>query len=148
MDRDDILTLKDLRGIRRVCKVCVGRGTALYANTSTWRRGIGGSACTVGQCDACWGSGDADNPWPSIRDLEKKRKGWERDQCLSWLACRLGCQFSEMREKLNELAELCQKQANKRNLPEGAEQFWWRQNWEALAAVLQDIAGPGSSETV
>ena len=62
----------DWRGVERPCLVCRGTGWRLYGSTSTWRGGIGGQAMTRGQCDACWGSGDADRPWTNLRELERR----------------------------------------------------------------------------
>jgi DnaJ-class molecular chaperone len=39
------------------CPDCQGQGKKHYANTSTWRYGIGGAAVTMDVCDKCWGSG-------------------------------------------------------------------------------------------
>lgn len=49
------------------CVRCQGSGQYSYGNTSTWRRGIGGCAMTVGTCDRCWGSGDDKAPGPDLR---------------------------------------------------------------------------------
>ena len=52
------------------CKICGGSGRKTYGSTSTWRGGGGGQMMTVSVCDACWGSGMADKPWPSWRKTE------------------------------------------------------------------------------
>lgn len=57
------------RGVITPCKHCVGLGVQTYGSTATWRGGVGGAAMTVGVCDKCWGSGDADRPWQSWRKL-------------------------------------------------------------------------------
>lgn len=49
------------------CSECRGLGTKVYGSTATWRGGIGGQMITDDVCDRCWGSGDADKPWPSWR---------------------------------------------------------------------------------
>lgn len=50
------------------CRRCNGTGVQTYSDTSTWRQdGIAGQAFTPDQCDACWGSGLKDRPWPSPR---------------------------------------------------------------------------------
>lgn len=38
--------IKEARNIETVCKCCKGTGVITYANTSTWRGGIGGCAMT------------------------------------------------------------------------------------------------------
>lgn len=55
------------RGIEKACASCGGSGYVAYGSTATWRGGIGGQAITTDVCDKCWGSGNADKPWPSWR---------------------------------------------------------------------------------
>ena len=57
--------------IHNLCSACGGRGKRMYGSTSTWRGGIAGQAMTLGICDKCWGSGDADRPWLNLRILEQ-----------------------------------------------------------------------------
>lgn len=56
-----------------VCKDCHGTGIKMYANTSTYNYGIGGSACTNDICDKCWGSGAENRPFrdPRKRGINK-----------------------------------------------------------------------------
>jgi len=61
------------------CPTCQGLGVKMYANTSTWGYGIGGSACTVDACDTCWGSGKKDRPWPSHRKFYDMKRRLEKD---------------------------------------------------------------------
>ena len=75
-DRRDVYFAEALlsgRNIDRACERCGGYGSIVYGNTATWRGGIGGNALTAGVCDHCWGSGDADKPWPSWRELDAAR---------------------------------------------------------------------------
>lgn len=46
------------------CLDCSGSGYQCYANTSTWRGGIGGQSFTNDVCSSCWGSGSKTKPWP------------------------------------------------------------------------------------
>lgn len=57
--------LLDWRGVETPCVVCGGTGKRAYESTATWHGGIGGQMITVGVCNKCWGSGEADKPWPS-----------------------------------------------------------------------------------
>lgn len=50
------------------CKDCTGSGVKLYGSTSTWRGGAGGQTVTTAVCNKCWGSGSAEQPWPSWGD--------------------------------------------------------------------------------
>lgn len=58
---------RQLKGV--ACCVCHGRGLITYSDTSTWRRGIGGSALTEDVCERCWGSGRADKTGPDLRRI-------------------------------------------------------------------------------
>ena len=68
---DFVSQFVEWRGIENPCSKCGGRGTRAYSNTATWRGGIGGQMITSGVCDHCWGSGDADNKWPSRRTTKR-----------------------------------------------------------------------------
>lgn len=64
----DAETLRRHRGVRNPCPKCSGWGVRWYPSGSTWRGGMGTASCTQDVCggdDGCWGSGDADAPWPS-----------------------------------------------------------------------------------
>jgi len=54
--------------IDQPCKGCDGAGTKAYGSTATWHGGAGGQAITTDVCDRCWGSGNANRPWPSWRE--------------------------------------------------------------------------------
>ncbi len=56
------------------CEPCHGLGVRAYGSTATWRGGAGGMAITSDVCDRCWGSGNADRPWPSHRHLLRERQ--------------------------------------------------------------------------
>lgn len=66
--------LCDVRCVDSPCPTCSGAGVAVYGSTSTWHGGIGGQAMTSGVCDKCWGSGDAERPWPSWRTIARERE--------------------------------------------------------------------------
>jgi len=57
------------RGIENPCPKCTGTGYIVYGSTSTYLGGIGGAAMTKGVCNQCWGSGEADRPWPSHKEF-------------------------------------------------------------------------------
>ena len=59
------------------CKRCGGWGVYTYGSTSTWHGGIGGQALTMGVCDACWGSGNEQRPWPSHREITRLKGAQE-----------------------------------------------------------------------
>lgn len=61
----DAEMLRRRRGVRNPCSKCSGWGVRWYSSGSTWRGGMGTASCALDVCDCCWGSGDADAPWPS-----------------------------------------------------------------------------------
>ena len=62
--------LKEFRYIQTLCPKCHGAGVRTYGTTATWHGGIGGATLTPDICDYCWGSGDEDHPWTSLRLLK------------------------------------------------------------------------------
>ena len=57
-----------------VCNGCDGIGKKVYANTSTYLKGIGGQAMTEDVCDECWGSGKSNAPFKNLRKLREQAK--------------------------------------------------------------------------
>jgi hypothetical protein len=64
-----LLAWRGLDGADTVCTTCDGSGVRAYGSTSTWLGGIGGSMITSDVCDRCWGSGNAQRPWTSHREI-------------------------------------------------------------------------------
>ena len=52
------------------CQRCGGAGERAYADSTTWRGGIGGQTITASVCDGCWGTGRTDVTGPNLRRLE------------------------------------------------------------------------------
>lgn len=73
MDRLALASFLSFRGITNPCAACVGAGSRVYGDTSTWRRRTGGAVMTRDVCDACWGSGDATKPWTDLRAVERSK---------------------------------------------------------------------------
>lgn len=65
--------LQTRRNIEVPCLRCNGLGEYMYGSTATWRHGIAGQAMTMGVCDQCWGSGNANRKWLNLRELDKKK---------------------------------------------------------------------------
>lgn len=128
------------RDIETSCPRCGGFGVCAYGNTSTWHGGIGGNMICNDICSTCWGSGDKNKPWLDLRTLKNERQNWEKDQCLQYLADRLGCGLPSLRTRVQQLSDLCRKQASKRKLPEGEEAFWFAHEWNALADILTKLS--------
>ncbi len=128
------------RGVNDPCDRCKGLGSYNYSSGGTWRGGMGTCAFTHDICSECWGSGDKYRIGTDIRKLEEQRKNWEEEQCLSYLAQRLGCNMARLAKRVAELADICHKQANKRKLPEGEEAFWWNSEWFALGNILKKLS--------
>lgn len=51
------------------CPECGGSGEKVYASTSTFMGGIGGSAMTTDWCDKCWGTGLKHRKDPDLREM-------------------------------------------------------------------------------
>ena len=66
--------LLEWRGIPEedCCKKCQGSGVSVYADTTTWKGGIGGQMMTQDVCDKCWGSGNQTKPWVNLKDMQRK----------------------------------------------------------------------------
>lgn len=140
--------LRDLRGIYDPCDRCQGMGVCGYSSTATWRGGVGGQAFTSDICSVCWGSGDKSRPWLDLRKLETKQQAWEESQVLEYLSRRLGCGLSKIPERILQLADLCEKQANRRKLPEGEHAFWWNSEWHMLAQILKSLISKNENDAV
>lgn len=109
----DAETLRRPRGVRNPCPRCSGWGVRWYPSTSTWRGGMGGALCTQDVCggdDGCWGSGDADAPWPSWAIAEDRA---ERDAA-ALLDRELGS-IPGARDALAEFLERAVKAAERRD---------------------------------
>lgn len=128
------------RGVHTPCEKCGGLGVYHYSHGSTWRGGVGPCCFQWDICDQCWSTGDKHRIGTDIRKLEEQRKNWEESQVLEYLARRLGCGLSGISKRILALAELCEKQANRRKLPEGEQAFWWHSEWHMLSEILKNLA--------
>ncbi len=129
------------RGVQDPCDKCKGLGSYQYSSGATWRGGMGTCAFQWDICSTCWGTGDKYRIGTDIRKLEEQRKNWEEDQCLAYLAQRLGCGIDRIAKRVGQLSAMCLKEANRRKLPEGEEPFWWAHEWQALGNILKKLSG-------
>jgi len=134
-----VRTLLRRRGVNTPCPACEGPGTRWYSSGATWRGGMGTASFATDVCDVCWGTGDAQRHGVNLRELEAARDAWEDTEAVQYFARSLGIRFTGAKERLEELAKLCEKQARKRNIGT-ADPFWYVQGWEMTAAVLRRIA--------
>ncbi len=90
--------------IHAPCPRCAGTGIRVYGNGATWRGGMGVTAMTRDVCDACWGSCDAENPNPSLREerdrLHAALRAKGAESSGRWLADRLGLEYETVRREL------------------------------------------------
>jgi hypothetical protein len=105
-----------IRGIENPCPACGGSGVKVYASTSTWRGGMGGSVCTRDVCDKCWGSGDKDRTWVNLRSLEAKTNERIAREAVSLLTNAAGAPYSVCREAVLELVGELEKLAGGRKV--------------------------------
>jgi len=69
-ERDNLIPrMLEWRGVETPCKRCGGSGRIGYANTATWRGGIGGSMMTADVCNGCWGTGDEHRKGVDLRKV-------------------------------------------------------------------------------
>lgn len=61
-------------GVDTPCQKCHGLGRHIYSHGSTWRGGVGTCGGVWDICDACWGSGDATQPFEDRRAIEAEWK--------------------------------------------------------------------------
>lgn len=64
-----MLKWRGISSIELACKKCQGSGVYTYANTTTWRGGIGGQALTIDVCDECWSTGTTEKTGVDLRKL-------------------------------------------------------------------------------
>lgn len=139
MSDEHYQTMYRYRGIEVPCKTCHGWGVRTYSGTSTWRGGIGGNMCTKDVCDACWGSGDAHEPWLNLRQARQEQRAWESARAIEWMAREFAVNSGLYRQGLLDLADLAEQQSRKRKLPPGRDAFWHARIWEGLASMLRRL---------
>lgn len=132
--------LLEWRCIETACSTCGGSGVRAYGSTATWHGGIGGASITNDVCDRCWGSGDTNRPGVNLRQMMAARAAWEDQQVIEFLSRKLGMGLGDMRQRVIDLAALCDKEAGRRKIPDGKDMFWWRQSWGALGSILKGLA--------
>jgi len=138
-NEEQLKILRRFRGVDSPCEACMGMGRRMYSSGSTWRGGMGTAACTWDVCDVCWGSGDKNRIGANLREIEKERRDWEHEQCLTWLTRHLGLDFNALNRRLGDISDFCKKQANKRKIPQGEDYFWWSENWLALSSLFRKL---------
>lgn len=62
----EIDTTSRIDFLEHLCDTCGGSGYLTYGSTATF---WGGQAMITDVCDRCWGSGDADEPWPNRKKI-------------------------------------------------------------------------------
>ncbi len=103
------------RGVETPCAQCSGSGGIVYGSTSTWRGGIGGSAMTHDVCDACWGSGDASEPWADLRAMERSIRDRIEERAAALFSESIGARFEACRTAAGKVANELDKIARKRS---------------------------------
>jgi hypothetical protein len=93
----------------------------VYGNGATWRGGMGVTAMTRDVCDACWGSCDAENPNPSLREerdrLHAALRAKGAESSGRWLADRLGLEYETVRRELPAITKRLRTIAKATNTP-------------------------------
>lgn len=132
------------RGVRHPCEACSGLGVRAYANTATWRGGIGGAMITSDVCDRCWGSGDKVQPWTDLRRLKSEEDSRIAAKAADLLSHRCGVWLSSLLPAIEELAtELDGFSRQRRPRPGG-----WYLVTRSLARVLREMVAAKRQEGV
>lgn len=130
------------RGVRgNACERCRGLGCYWYGNTATWRGGVGGAAMTRDVCDVCWGSGDKGRPFTNLREWMNHDNEMSREQSFKYLQSYIGGDYKTMKSTLLHFADIIEKETRKRKIPEGIEEYWYKQYAERFAIVIRRLCG-------
>lgn len=127
------------------CPLCSGYGKRAYSSTSTWKGGMGGTSITTDVCDKCWGSGRTDETGPDLRkiknELEQKERVFKQEEFEQWLAKEINLPTKTFNTQvlLEQLIQFLQKESNKRKLPEGVDNFFYRRSCEYLVSFFQRL---------
>jgi hypothetical protein len=146
---DAIAHVIRLRGVQDPCAKCHGLGVYAYASGATWRGGMGTASIEYDVCSVCWGSGDKYRRGVDLRAITAERQAWDERQVIGYLSRRLGVDLGDTAQYVRDLADLADKEARRRKIPDGKREFWWRRSWEMLASMLRDLAKqppPGDEE--
>ena len=123
------------RGVETPCAKCDGSGVASYANTSGWRRGIGGCAVTQDVCDVCWGTGDARRKGLDLRAQREGEDARGVERAARLFATRVGASWPAMHPSLEELARELERLSRGRR----PRTRWFYQSCESLAKLLREM---------
>jgi len=78
-----------------------------------------------------------------LRRVETETRVWSEAGAVAYIASKLhGVQVSP-RSKLLRLAELAEREAKRRKLPSGEDEWTWRHDWRNLARLLREWADRG-----
>ena len=92
-------------------------------------------------CDVCWGSGEAERPFTNLREWMERDLEMSREQSFKYLQSYLGGNYKTMKSILLHFADLIEKETRKRKIPEGFEEFWYKQYAERFAFVIRRLCG-------
>lgn len=148
MTADSLKHFLRLRGVHTPCEKCRGLGVYHYSSGATWRGGMGTCAFQWDICDQCWSTGDKHRIGTDIRKLEEQRKNWEENQVLEYLARRLGTGLNRIPLRILDLAKFCEKQANRRKIPDGESEFWWSHEWHMLGRLLKKLVKKDENDAI
>ena len=135
------------RGVSVPCEQCDGLGAHMYSSGATWRGGMGTASFEPDVCDVCWGSGDAHRHGADLRAMTAQRDAWDDGQAVAYLSRSIGLRYTDTAARVEMLAALADKEANRRKLPDGADAFWWARGWESLASTLRRLAKGAAQAT-
>lgn len=121
----------------RDCPRCGGEGRRWYGSTATWRGGMGGSACSIDQCDVCWGSGSKDYPYPDVRELERQLATKQIREELEGLKIYASSKLGRFSGCFDELMQVLRAQQRRRKLPDTVDEFGYHRFIESVVRTLE-----------
>lgn len=123
------------RYVDAICPRCQGDGQRAYSSTSTWRGGMGGASISYDVCDACWGTGDAQNPGCDLRLLRDQADAEATRRAAKLLEDAMGAGLGTLAPAQRFLADVLLAAARKRSAPQ-----WCYNLAHLLARKLRELA--------
>jgi len=96
---------------------------------------------TLDVCDGCWGSGDSNRKGEDLRAWRDRDREMSRRQAFKYLKSTFGATLSSLRKDLLIFADIIEKETRRRKLPEGTDEFWYRNNAETFAKSIRRLCG-------
>ncbi len=124
------------RHVDMPCPKCKGSGVVMYGSGATWRGGMGTTSVTPGECDVCWGTGDAYRHGVDLRKMRDTEDERVAKRAGELLANAAGANFESMKPAVFEVVRELEKLARGRK----QRPQWFQNCCTALANKLTKVA--------